>query len=267
MRLSCAQAAKLARLDAGESLQRRQLTKALLEPLQQANVVRLEPSGSSYVVRGIPGQLASFVEQQWGIRDLVRYAKAGPDNRSREAMADIAGDSKALPTSPFDGIFLRSFGRCYLRDKPLGTTSLGSALLITLSELPHLRIDTRHLIGVENVECLWKFENARKHFPELEGLDYTLVLRWRWGTAWREWLNLWKGQMLYLPDYDPAGLKIFATEVLRYRPDAHLLVPQSFEAILEKRGSRNLYLKQESCLPLLEKHGSLAQLCSKAGCP
>jgi hypothetical protein len=74
MRLTCAQAAKLVRLDAGESLPKSQMPKALLTPLQQASVVRLEKSGSSYVVRGLPGKLASFVAQHWGVRDLARYA-------------------------------------------------------------------------------------------------------------------------------------------------------------------------------------------------
>jgi hypothetical protein len=55
--------------------------------------------------------------------------------------------------------------------------------------------------------------------------------------------------VLYFPDYDPAGLRIFTTEVLRHRPDARLLIPENFEAILDEHGSRDLYLKQERYLP------------------
>ena len=51
--------------------------------------------------------------------------------------------------------------------------------------------------------------------------------------------------MLHFPDYDPAGLRIFASEVLSHRPEAKLMIPEGFEAILEKQGSRKLYLRQE----------------------
>ena len=261
MRLSPAQAAKLARLAVGESVPKSQIPKALLVPLQEAHAVRFEKSGSSYVVRGIPGKLASFVEHRWGIRDLAQFAEATPENRSRAMLASVAGDSKALPTSPFDGVFIRSFGECYLRNQPLGTTPAGTALFITLSELPHLRIETACLIGVENVECLWKFEAARQHFPVLVGVAFTLILRWRWGAAWHQWLKQWKGEFLHFPDYDPSGLKIFVAEVLSHRSDAHLLVPTDFEEILQNRGNRDLYLKQEKALPLESDHAQVVKLC------
>jgi hypothetical protein len=176
-------------------------------------------------------------------------------------LTDLAGDSKALPTSPFDGIFIRSFGGCYLRDQPLGTTPPGSAVLVTLSELPYLRVETKYLIGIENVECLWKFERARKHFPLLDGAEFTLLLRWHWGASWKQWLTAWKGQFLYFPDYDPSGLCVFATAVLPNRPDARLLIPRDFDAILGSRGNRLLYLKQEKFLPAACQHADVAQVC------
>ena len=261
MRLSPSQAAKLARLAVGESLPKSQLPKTVLAPLQAAHAVRLEQSGSSYVVRGIPGKLTRFVEHYWGIRDLPQFAAATPENRNRAMLTDLAGDSKALPTKPLDGIFARSFGGCYLRDQPLGCTPPGSAVLVTLSELPHLRVESRYLIGIENVECLWKFEGVRKHFPLLDGAEFTLVLRWHWGASWKQWLTAWKGQFLYFPDYDPSGLSVFATAVLPNRPDAHLLIPQNFEEILDSRGKRSLYVKQERFLPTTCEHADVAQVC------
>jgi hypothetical protein len=261
MRLTCAQAAKLVRLNAGESLPRSHLNKALLAILQQGDVVRLEKSGSSYVVRGLPGKLASFIEQKLGVRDLKVYAEATPDNRSREVMAKVAGDSKALPSQPFDGVFIRSFGNCFVGDNPLHISSPGTAALITLGELPRLRIEAGHLIAVENARCLWYFEKTLRHFPDLMGLGYALVLRWHWGTVWRKWLEGWNGQLLYFPDYDPAGLKIFATEVLPQRPEAHLLIPWDFERVLHGRGERGLYLKQEKLLPLPHEHAEISRIC------
>jgi hypothetical protein len=261
MRLSPARAAKLARLAVGESLPKSQISKSLLSPLLEAHAVRLEKSGSSYVVRGIPGKLARVVEQLWGIRDLGRLAAASPEKRNRAMLAEIAGDSKALPTSPFGGVFIRSFGKCYLRDQPLGMTPRGSALLIMLSELPQLRIDTKCIIGVEGVECLLTFEDAQKYFPQLNGLEYTLVLRWHWSAVWRRWLGEWKGQFFHFPDYDPAGLNVFATEVLPYRPDARLLIPSNFDHLLEQRGDRDLYLRHEKYLDSLAQHAELAAFC------
>ena len=261
MRLSPAQAAKLARLAVGESLPKSQLPKSILQPLQVAQVVRLEPSGSSYVVRGIPGKLTQFVERHWGVSDLKQFAEVTPENRDRETLVAIGGDSKALTTNPFQGIFIRSFGGCSLRGQDLGITPPGSALLKTKRELAELRVETRYLIGIENVECLWKFEKARKHFPLLEGASFTLVLRWHWGRTWQQWLRSWQGQFLYFPDYDPSGLSIFASAILPHRPDAHLLIPENFETILNGQGKRPLFLKQEKFLPVTCEHVDVVQIC------
>jgi hypothetical protein len=67
--------------------------------------------------------------------------------------------------------------------------------------------------------------------------------------------------LLYFPDYDLAGLKIFATEVLPYRPNASLLIPRNFESILENRGDRELYLKHEKYLPTLNDYAELTHIC------
>jgi hypothetical protein len=262
-RLSCAQAAKLVRLNAGESLPRSQLPQNILIPLQHGGVVELEKSGSSYVVRGLPGKLAGFVAQHWGIKDLALYAQAEPGNRSRSLFADIAGDSKALPNHPLNGIFIRSFDNCFLGDKPLHNSPPGTAVLVTMGDLPNLRVAAPYLIALENAECLWKFEQALSYFPNLVALDYALVLRWHWDNAWRQWLVQWKGQLMYFPDYDPAGLRIFATEVLPFRPTTQLLVPRDFEAILEDRGDRDLYLRHEKYMNFVAacEHPEVTRLC------
>ena len=195
---------------------------------------------------------------------MARYAEAGPDSRSRGMLAEIAGDSKALPNRPLGGIFLRSFNNCFLADEPLGVSPPGSAILISLVEVPKLRVEAPCLIAVENTDCLWCFERAKEFFPALAGLNYALVLRWHWGDAWCEWFKGWKGDLLYFPDYDPAGLRIFVTEVLPKAPSGRLLVPGGFEEILEKRGKRDLYLKQEGFLSFVESagHQDLARVCA-----
>jgi len=250
--LSCAQAANLVRLDAGESLPRSLLPKGVLQPLQDAGVIQLEKSGSSYVVRGVPGKLADFVAQHWGIRDLSRYAEASPDNRTRASLSEIAGDSKALPNRPFDGIFLRSFDNCFLGNEPLHKTPAGTAVLVTLSELPNLRVESPYLIAVENAECLWQFERMTRFFPCLAKFQYALTLRWHWRELWRNWLSNWRGQLLYIPDYDPAGLRVFHSEVRPQRPDVRLLIPDGLESLIEDRGDHKLYLKQERFLDSLD---------------
>jgi hypothetical protein len=251
-KLSCAQAANLVRLNAGESLPRSVMPKSVLVPLQGAGVVQSEKSGSSYVVRGVPGKLADFVAQHWGIRDLVRYSQASPGNRTRASLSEIAGDSKALPSRPFDGIFLRSFDNCFLGKEPLHKTPAGTAALVTLSEISNLRVEAPYLIAVENAECLWHFERMKRFFPDLAKLQYALVLRWHWGEPWRNWLSTWRGQLLYIPDYDPAGLRIFYSEVRPQRPDVRLLVADGLEILLRERGDRVLFLKQERFLDSLD---------------
>jgi hypothetical protein len=260
MRLSPAQAARLARLSLGESIPRSEIPKSLLQPLCEAHAVRLEKSGSSYVVRGIPGKLAGVVERLWGVRDLKAFSLASPGKRNRAILTSIASDSKILPTSPLKGIFIRCFGGCQLRGQPLGATPSGSALLVTMSEIPDLRIEAQCLIGVEGVEGILKFEEAKGYFPELGEKSYALVLRWHWNTAWRDWLKSWNGQFFHFPDYDPAGLGVFVNEVLPYRPDARLLIPPELDALLGEHGSCDLYRKQEKLLPVESKHLEVARL-------
>lgn len=261
MRLNCAQAAKLLRLNSGQSLPRSQIPKDILALLQGANAVQLEKSGPSYLVRGVPYKVAEFAAQQWGITDLQRYAEATPDNRSRELLTEIAQDSKALPNQPFDGIFIRSFNNCYLGDQPLHTTPQGAALLVTKDELPKLRVDATHLIAVENARCVWGWERARRYFPQVEKFNHALVLRWHWGNKWREWLQNWEGQLLYFPDYDPAGMRIFVTEILPQRPTAQLLIPQNLRQLLEQSENRELFLKQEAYLSSLIDHPAVGEVC------
>jgi hypothetical protein len=260
MRLTPAHAAQLARLAAGGSLQKSSLSKTLLPVLQEAGVVRLEKAGSSYRVRGIPGELEKFVQHHWGIRDLKNYAQATPEKRSRGSLAEIAGDSKALPTHPLTGILMRCFGDCFLQSQSLGTTPCGSALLISPTQLPRLEIRARTLIAIENSECLLYFEKMLPHFPELRMSEAALVLRWSWGTTWQQWIRQWQGTLLYCPDYDPSGLVIFGSEVLAHRPDAHLLVPDKLKELLVERGSRSLYLRQEPWLNGLHDHSAIQKV-------
>ena len=78
------------------------------------------------------------------------------------------------------------------------------------------------------------------------------MLRWHRGDAGCEWLKGWKGELLYFPDYDPAGLRMFVTEVLPKAPSVRLLVPRDFEKVLEQRGKRDLYVRQERFLKVVE---------------
>ena len=260
MRLTPAQAGQLAHLAEGGSLPRGRVAKALLPLLENAGVVRMEPSGSSYLVRGVPGKIEAFAEHRWGIRDLRRLSLASPENRSRELLAEIAGDSKALPNQPLAGIFIRSFGNCTLDGQPLMHTPSGSAIFISPAQLPQLRVTASVLIAIENTKCHLKFENALPYFAQADLTNIALVLRWSWGAAWREWLRAWPGALLHFPDYDRAGLRIFATEVLPRRPEARLLIPANLDALLNERGSRKLYLRHEH-LPLLEaKHPDIARV-------
>ena len=248
MRLTNLQAAKLAKLSDGHSIPKSQLPKTLLNELSAAGAVRLEKSGSSYVVRGIPGKLTACAKR-WGITDLVQYAQATPDKRSRMLMAEIAGNSKALPSNPLSGLLFRTFGNAKLCGQYMPSNPPGSATFITHEMLPQLNIAGACLVGIENAECLLHFEACCKHFSGLAGRNLVLVLRWSWNAAWQAWLRQWDGDMLYFPDYDPAGLRIFQTEVLPQVASAKLVVPDNFESLVVSRGSRDRFLEQEHLLP------------------
>jgi hypothetical protein len=260
MRLTPAQSALLARLALGESFPKSRLSKALLRPLQKAGVVRLEPSGSSYVVRGLPGKLATFAEHEWGITNLAKFADEKPDKRTRESLAELAGDSKALPSRPLEGILIRSFGNVFVHGKEVSNTPPGCAFLISPHELSRLELRAKCLIGIENSRCFLHFEKCARYFDGLDHLDCALVLRWSWGAAWREWLRKWRGTFLHFPDYDPSGLSIFSTEVLPYATGARLLIPSDLPRLLAERGTRSFYVRQEHLLPKSSPHQDVSSL-------
>lgn len=260
MQLSPSQAVKLLRLNRGESLPKSQLTSTVLETLRAGDAVVYEKSGAGTCIRGIPGAVAKIAEYHWGIRDLQKYSLITTENRDRAELSQIAGDSKALPTHPLRGIIFRCLGDCFLGEEPLGRNPEGSSTLITLKRLSALRITTSTIVAVENVESLHRFEHILPSFPQLQNLRYTLALRWNWGSAWRDWLAGWNGRLLYLPDYDPAGLRIFVSEVLPFSDSAELLIPQDFEALLGRDGRRELFLKQEHLLPAAHPNEQVQRL-------
>jgi hypothetical protein len=253
MRLTPAQASQLAHLAAGASLPRSQIPRGILTTLQRGHAVRLERSGAGYLVRGIPERLADFAQSEWGIRDLKCHAAATPDNRGRAMMAEIVGDSKALPNKPLQGIFLRCLGNVSLHGQALPSTPVGCSVFITPAGLPHLEIEASAIVGIENPACLFHFEKCRSHFPDLPG-SIVLVLRWSWGAAWKDWLREWKSEFYYFPDYDPAGLRIFEYEVLGNYPKASLLIPSNLESLLRQRGHQKLFVTQERLLPMAHAH-------------
>jgi hypothetical protein len=250
MRLTSQQASVLVRLDAGESIARSALPRALLRALQASNAVRLERSGSSYVVRGIPGRVGAFAGHECDIRDLPGFAALDPETRTRADLARLAGDTKALTINPLDGIFLRLSGAAELHGKPLNPTPEGCAHFIAVSELPHLSVPTALWIGVENAESFLRFESCRRHFPDFDFRHAAIVWRWSWGGKWQTWLRERAGRLIWFPDYDPAGLVIFSSQILSCRPDVQLLVPNDLDGLLE-HGSRKLFLRQESMLDSL----------------
>jgi hypothetical protein len=250
MRLTTKQASVLVRLDSGESIARSALSRALLLALQASKAVRLERAGSSYVVRGIPGRVAAFAGHECGIRDLRGFATLDPETRTGADLARLAGDTKALTINPLDGIFLRITEAAELHGKPLNATPEGCAHFIAASELPHLCASVPLWIGVENAECFLRFESCRRHFPDLDFTHASIVWRWSWGGRWQAWLRERPGKLTWFPDYDPAGLLIFSSQIRSCRPDVQLLVPNDLDELLE-HGSRKLFLRQERMLDSL----------------
>jgi len=263
MRLTPKQAGALMRLEAGESIARSTLSRPLLRALQDRNAVRLERSGASYVVRGIPGRIAAFVTRECGIHDLPGFAALDPETRTRADLARIAGDTKALTAHPLDGIFLRLTDAADLRGKPLNPTAEGCAHFIAASELPSLSIRAPLLMGVENAEAFLNFESCLGHFSNMDFSHVALIWRWSWGGRWQKWLRQYRGSFIWFPDYDPAGLVIYSSQILSCRPDAHLLIPDSFDKLLEERGSRNLFLRQENMLSSLPAHGEVQAVATR----
>lgn len=253
MRLTTQQASVMMRLDAGESVARSILSRTLLRALHTWNAVRLERSGPSYVVRGIPGRVAAFARHECGIRDLPGFVALDPETRTRADLARLAGDTKALSTSPLDGIFLRLSGAAELHGKPMNPTPEGCAHFIAVSELQHLSVPAPLWIGVENAEAFLRFESCRRHFPDFDFRHSAVVWRWSWGSKWQAWLRERAGRLIWFPDYDPAGLLIFSSQILTCCPDVQLLIPNDLDELLEN-GSRELFLRQESMLDSLPAH-------------
>lgn len=209
--------------------------------------MRLKPSGSSYVVRGIPGRVTALAGREWGITDLAAFAALDPTTRTRADLARIVGDTKALAAHPLDGIFLRLTVAANLGGHLLNPTPEGCAHFVAASEISLFSPHAPVLIGVENAESFLKFERCSAHFPDLDIRHAALIWRWNWGGKWQQWLQGLGGTFAWFPDYDPAGLAIFSHQILSCRPEARLLIPKGLDRLLE-HGNRELFLRQEQVI-------------------
>lgn len=241
MSITPSQAAKLLRLQQGETLRRSELSKQLRDGLLSRGAIMMQRSGSGHLLVAHPDRLTAVIANQYGIRDLQLFADLQvKETRTRGKLTQATGDSKSLPHSPMRGIYLRTLGnaRIFLRN----TTALvptGSALYVPVEQLEDLTLIPNRLLGIENAEVFLNIERLQISLSD----SAIAVLRWHWGLEWREWLGEHAPEFFYAGDYDWAGVAIFEQEVLAFASQARFLVPEDLEQHLQN-GNRKLFQRQ-----------------------
>lgn len=238
MQVTKAQAAKLAQLQAGADLPRSALPQALLQKLQGAGIVHAFRAGGGHRLKADAGPLADYARMHWHIDDLAAFAAEDAASRDRRTLIELAGDSKALPTRPLRGLFIRPWGASVrVGGAVLEQQPEGACHFVHESLLPSLVVEPRCVYGIENAEVLLHFERLR----DAPTGPACLVLRQHWGEAWREWLTAGSVEFLHFADFDFSGALIFETEVLRFAPHAHLHVPSDIDDLLSQVVSPDLF--------------------------
>lgn len=251
MKLSLADARKLNRLRAGETIPRSLFNNATTRMLLEENIlqVNIKASYRSYYIDN-PVVLDDYLFNRFNIENLSLYIdELEKDKLLRADLARLGGDSKLRPVRSFKGFCINSYFplSAMLDGKPFEIAPVeGSYLFVSDYEMfvpaPDITI-----VGIENPE---NFRYIRRQTYLFKGIMPLFVCRYP-QTQSKDlihWLASIPNPYLHFGDFDPAGLNIFSNEFLPYLTGkAHYFVPDDIEMWISK-GCRERYDKQSFLL-------------------
>ncbi len=168
--------------------------------------------------------------------DLEGFVSA----KSRAELQLKIGDDKAKTINPQKGIYIYSDDDIDIGLKyPLCLTD-GSCMFI--HELTEITLKQNVIIvGVENFENLTN-SSKLKYFVKHQS-PVLFIFR---NASFLRLISKVKNKVLYFPDFDIPGIRIFETEILKYNSDAKMIIPAKLKNIIEEHGNAVKYLEHKS---------------------
>lgn len=206
--------------------------KSVIDELKSRGVISIDSKGRGHVVsRGEFFQ--SYIDQHYN-GELSAFLSA----ESRGELASVYGDDKARSIGPQKGLFLWSGIPLQLTGSTVINNEEGVITFI------HDRIDIEipagvTIVGVENFESLTygAFLNSRFNLPK------NCLFAYR-NPSFSNLIKNVQRDVLYIPDYDIFGVRIFETEILKNNPLARLYIPEDIEDVLSEINTSRRYLEQ-----------------------
>lgn len=189
----------------------------------------------SYVMRKFDGDIDLFLSCSSRAESLHRY-----------------GNDKIKNISPMSGLYLWSDIGFELIEGVTASTAEGFLNYIHESRLKEIELPKGAIVvGVENFEVITRAKSVLKNLSLPEGTIFVYRNR--------SFLDLIKEQankIIYMPDYDVFGIRIFETEILPRRADTELYIPQDMESLIKKSKANNPKKHLQMYLEDREKKGS-----------
>ena len=159
------------------------------------------------------------------------------DIENRGELIDKFGEDKVKTINPQTGIYLWSNDNIDIGNNNIVSSQIDTALFVHHTK--QIEIDKDILIvGVENFETLVKAINI-KHFFK----DYKKIVFMFRNSSFLKFIKNSNNKIIYFPDFDIYGVRIYETEILKYNKNTMLYIPKNFESDLDKKGDTKRYFE------------------------
>jgi hypothetical protein len=157
------------------------------------------------------------------------------DNRGE--LIDKFGEDKIKTVNPQTGIYLWSDDNVDIGNNNIISSKIDTALFVHHTKKIEIDRDVL-VVGIENFETLVKAINIKHFFKEYK----QIVFMFR-NSSFLKFIKSSKNRIVYFPDFDIYGVRIYETEILKYNKTTTLFIPKSFELDLNKKGDRKRYFE------------------------
>ena len=205
---------------------------AIIEKLKSLDVISIDTKGRGKVVS--KGKFfQAYIERNYNGNPFSFIAA-----NSRGELINDYGDDKAKKVAPQKGLFLWSRDSVALTPSTVVNNEEGVVTFIhdriNISLLENVTI-----IGVENFESLTYAPHLYKYFSFPDKCLF--IYR---NSSFNKLIKSVPLEVLYVPDYDIFGVKIFELEILKNNPSAKLLFPYNIKDIFAHINTSKKYLEQ-----------------------
>lgn len=157
---------------------------------------------------------------------------------SRSKLIHDYGDDKAIKISPQKGLYLWS--KDNIPVTPSTTINNEEGVITFVQDRINISpSDDITLVGIENFESLSYASFLYEHFS----LPNKCLFVYR-NSSFNKLIKSISLGVLYIPDYDIFGIRIFETEILKNNPTAQLLLPYKLEDVFTRIDTSKKYFTQ-----------------------